>query len=122
MLPSLLRTRLSSVVLGPWALMQRAWRSPPSLVPLLAEAAPARTQPGMLAPLADLFDGFLWMAVPKKKLSYTRKRVRQAGQRANRGPFEKSHMTLCPVCERMRAPHRVCDREDCKTYFKHRWY
>jgi hypothetical protein len=38
-----------------------------------------------------------------------------------RGPKLKSHLSICPVCERTRAPHRVCDREDCKTYFQHRW-
>ena len=38
-----------------------------------------------------------------------------------RGPHLKTTMNMCAVCERMRLPHRVCDREDCKTYFKSRW-
>ena len=63
--------------------------------------------------------GRLLMAVPKKRTSYTNKRIRRAGQIRNwlrlHGP--KEHIYMCPVCERMRLPHRVCDREDCKTYF-----
>ena len=55
------------------------------------------------------------MAVPKKKVSYTRKRKRIAGFQAVRGPKLQSHLYMCPVCERMRAPHRVCDRHDCST-------
>ena len=56
------------------------------------------------------------MAVPKKKISYTRKRKRIAGLQAITGSKLQTHLYMCPVCERMRAPHRVCGREDCSTY------
>ena len=54
-------------------------------------------------------------------VSYMRKRIRQHGRWVARGPHLKTTMNMCAVCERMRLPHRVCDREDCKTYFKSRW-
>lgn len=63
----------------------------------------------------------LLMAAPKRRTSYSRKRIRQNAQILMRGPKLQDHLSICPVCERTRAPHRVCDREDCKTYFKHRW-
>ena len=63
----------------------------------------------------------LLMAVQKKRVSYMRKRIRQHGRWVARGPHLKTTMNMCAVCERMRLPHRVCDREDCKTYFKSRW-
>ena len=44
-----------------------------------------------------LLDRLLRMAVPKKKVSYTRKRKRIAGFQAIRGPKLKTHMYLCPV-------------------------
>ena len=69
-----------------------------------------------------LWDGLLKYIAPKKRTSYTRKRVRRNQQIAMRGPKLKPHLYICPVCERTRAPHRVCDREDCKTYFRSRWY
>lgn len=126
----LLKSRLAAVALGPWALRMRImpmlWRRPPfSPQPqLLAEASADQclAPPQNASALSALLDSILLMAVPKKKVSYTRKRVRQAGQIRARGPFLQSHMSICPVCERMRAPHRVCGREDCRTYFKHRWF
>ena len=81
-------------------------------------AAPAPAPPPPAAP--GLFDGLL-MAVQKKRVSYMRKRIRQHGRWVARGPHLKTTMNMCAVCERMRLPHRVCDREDCKTYFKSRW-
>ena len=120
--------RVASLVLGPWAVMQRlnaaAWRRLPPLQPALllldAPAPVARPPSTSLAEL--LLDRLLRMAVPKKKVSYTRKRKRTAGFQAVRGSKLQTHLYMCPVCERMRAPHRVCGREDCATYFKHRWF
>ena len=126
----LFRSRLTSAaVLGPWAVWQRVGAfiapSPPAL-PLLAidsSAAAERAPSPRSSSLADvLLDGFLRMAVPKKRLSYTRKRKRIAGFQAMRGPKLQTHMYMCPVCERLRLPHRVCGREDCSTYFKHKWF
>ena len=71
---------------------------------------------------SGLLDSILLMAAPKKRTTYRRKRVRRAGQLAQKGPHHKEHVYMCPVCERMRVPHRVCDREDCQTYFRHRWF
>lgn len=111
--------------LAPGAVLSRllAPRAPPPLCIEYA-AAPHRTPSPLLRPaaLSDWLEGILLMAVPKKRLSYTRKRVRQAGQTRMRGPHLQSHQSMCPVCERMRVPHRVCGREDCRTYWKHRWF
>ena len=68
-----------------------------------------------------LFDGLL-LAVQKKRTSYTRKRIRQAGKVAERGPKLQETFNMCPVCERMRQPHRVCERQDCTTYMRNRWF
>ena len=112
--------RLQPLLLGPAALR------PPAAPPVAVDVAYAGVAPASLNPSASsllgLFDGILLMAVPKKKTSYSRKRIRQGGQLVMRGPKLQAHMYMCPVCERMRAPHRVCDREDCVTYFKHRWF
>jgi len=66
--------------------------------------------------------GHLWMAVPKKRTSRKVTRLRRAGQAAQKAPKLKSNMYMCPVCERMRVPHRVCAREDCSTYFRNRHF
>jgi ribosomal protein L32 len=117
-----LSVQMAPLVLGPLVLLRRPTfpeSMSPSLLPVNA-SAPAPSSRGET--LSDFLGGILLMAVPKKRISYTRKRVRQAGQIRQRGPQVQSHMYMCPVCERMRAPHRVCGREDCQTYFKHRWY
>ena len=126
---------LGPLAVRPWYSLLRVWRppavrQPPTLWrPLPERHAELIACDGALAPapsassvLRDLFDGFLLMAAPKKRTSYTRKRVRQAGTQKIRGPFLQDHMRMCPVCERMRVPHRICDREDCQTYFKNRWF
>uniref|UniRef100_A0A7S0J1V0 Large ribosomal subunit protein bL32m n=1 Tax=Calcidiscus leptoporus TaxID=127549 RepID=A0A7S0J1V0_9EUKA len=116
---------LVPVLASCWRVLNGRFTPPPHGPSLSLVAAPAhaheelnaRTQPT----LRLWWDALLLMAAPKKRTSYTRKRVRQAGQIAMRAPKLKPHLSMCPVCERMRAPHRVCEREDCKTYFKHRW-
>ena len=109
--------RLSPVMFAP-SILRLA--PPDALTPALSAAGshpePARaTGPS----LSGLFDGLL-LAVQKKRTSYTGKRIRRAGQLRMRGPKLQAHVSMCPVCERMRQPHRVCEREDCSTYFKHR--
>ena len=112
--------RLQPMVVGPAVV--RLPQLPDVLEPALvgAQLGPARAAPQ--SALRSLFDGILLMAVPKKRTSYSRKRIRRAGQLASRGPQLQDHFYMCPVCERMRAPHRVCERQDCVTYFKHRWF
>jgi len=103
------------------------WRAPPSWPPTpqvetCAAGFPSATTSHTQLATLDWLSGILLMAAPKKRTSYTRKRTRQAGIQRIRGPHLKSHMYMCPVCERMREPHKVCGREDCQTYFKHRWF
>ena len=100
---------------------RRSAAAPPALECALIGMPPTSEAP-QRTPLSSLFDGLLLMAVPKKRVSYTKKRVRRGGQVFARGPKVQAHMSMCSVCERMRAPHRVCEREDCVTYFKHRWF
>ena len=96
--------------------------APPAscLQPALELSSPA---PSLSPPIESppWLSGLLLMAAPKKRTSYRVKRVRQAGQIATRGPKLQPHLYMCPVCERMRDTHRVCDRQDCMTYFRHRW-
>lgn len=113
--------RLSSAFLAPWSLAAGAARRPPhSFMPLLVDsasgAAAAAPPPQSLSSL--LMDSLLRMAVPKRRVTRRTVRIRQAGYQKARGPQHKSHMYMCPVCERFRLPHRVCGREDCQTYFK----
>mmetsp|Transcript_32565 Transcript_32565/g.107688 ORF Transcript_32565/g.107688 Transcript_32565/m.107688 type:complete len:191 (+) Transcript_32565:2-574(+) len=89
------------------------------LVPSLDGAAPS-ADPGASPPPPWLVERLL-MAVQKNRTTYSKKRIRRNAQLLVRGPKLQSHLSICPVCERTRAPHRVCDREDCRTYFKHRW-
>ncbi len=95
--------------------------APPALQPA-AVPAPSLPPASGAAEAPPWLVDVLLMAVPKKRRSYTRKRIRQAGLIRMRGPKPKDTIYTCPVCERMRLPHRVCEREDCKTYFKHRYY
>lgn len=110
-----LRTVAGASLRFPWP-----WPAPQLQLQLQPAGCELTPKPTTASPLEGWL-GLLLMAVPKKRTSYTRKRVRRAGQLATRGPKLQAHMNMCPVCERMRAPHRVCDREDCRTYFKHRW-
>ena len=103
----LLRSRVAtSALIGPWAVWQRlgaTWRrQPPPALLLLADAAPDSSScGGALSSLSDLLlDGLLRMAVPKKKVSYTRKRKRIAGVQAVRAPKLQTHLYMCPVCVR----------------------
>ena len=116
--PTALRAAASRL----WSQPSAFW--PPAAPPPALATLPAATDPcGVPPPPAaagGLFDGLLLMAVPKKRVSYMRKRIRQHGRWLQRGPHLKQNIHMCAVCERMRMPHRVCDREDCKTYFKDR--
>ena len=112
--------RMQPMLMGPAVV--RPPQLPDALEPALVGAQLGPTHAAPRSALRSLFDGILLMAVPKKRTSYSRKRIRRAGQIASRGPQLQAHFYMCPVCERMRAPHRVCERQDCVTYFKHRWF
>ncbi|MFH1037968.1 MAG: 50S ribosomal protein L32 [PVC group bacterium] len=43
------------------------------------------------------------MAVPKRKISKSRKRNRQSGK-----AYDLPRTVLCPHCRRPRPPHRIC--------------
>ena len=117
----LLRSRVAtSALIGPWAVWQRLGATlrghPPPALMLLADAAPGPSSSGgALSSLSNLLlDGLLLMAVPKKKVSYTRKRKRIAGVQAVRGPKLQTHLYMCPVCVRAHfslhsRPHDSCD-------------
>ena len=110
--------RLAPMMLGPAvSRLLRPSFPTPALEEALAGGTPAidRQQP------VGLFDGLL-LAVQKKRTSYTRKRIRQAGKNRERGPKLQETFNMCPVCERMRQPHRVCEREDCSSHFGGRWF
>ena len=113
---------------GALSVLRRAALPSPPLSPQLlvapqdAGALPAREgEGGRAQPPPWLIDVML-MAAPKNRKSYMRKRNRQHSQMRHSGPKHKAHIYMCPVCERNRLPHRVCDREDCKTYFSHKWF
>ena len=106
--------RLSHLVLGPWWSALQRRQSP--LIPMLASVAAPRSSP---VELVSMLGRVLRMAVPKKRTSHTRSRTRRVNEQKTRGPhLQEQHIYTCPVCERMRLPHRVCGREDCQTYFK----
>ena len=110
--------RLAPMMLGPAvSRLLRPSFPAPALEEALVGGTPAidRQQP------VGLFDGLL-LAVQKKRTSYTRKRIRQAGKNRERGPKLQETFNMCPVCERMRQPHRVCEREDCSSHFGGRWF
>eukprot|EP00180_Rhodochaete_pulchella_P001146 Plantae.Rhodophyta-Rhodochaete_pulchella.ctg19643.p1 GENE.Plantae.Rhodophyta-Rhodochaete_pulchella.ctg19643~~Plantae.Rhodophyta-Rhodochaete_pulchella.ctg19643.p1 ORF type:complete len:180 (+),score=20.96 Plantae.Rhodophyta-Rhodochaete_pulchella.ctg19643:47-586(+) len=56
------------------------------------------------ASLDSIFDGILLMAVPKKKTTYSKKRMRSAGKVLK----AKSNITQCEECGRPKMPHTYC--------------
>jgi ribosomal protein L32 len=54
-------------------------------------------------------------AVPKKRVSKSRQRIRRAGQLAQSGPRLVTNTYTCPECAHQKLPHRVCGRPDCDT-------
>eukprot|EP00302_Diacronema_sp_CCMP2436_P029311 CAMPEP_0179942404 /NCGR_PEP_ID=MMETSP0983-20121128/17601_1 /TAXON_ID=483367 /ORGANISM="non described non described, Strain CCMP 2436" /LENGTH=172 /DNA_ID=CAMNT_0021849709 /DNA_START=49 /DNA_END=568 /DNA_ORIENTATION=+ len=62
--------------------------------------------------------GAFLFAVPKKRVSKSRIRIRRAGQLMQRGPQLVTHSYMCPTCNHEKLPHRVCGRPDCSTLHK----
>ena len=71
----------------------------PSLTPALAPLDPLleKTEEG------DCWDGLLW-AVPKKRTSYTRKRIRNAPKHLK----PRSDYITCPECKNLKLLHVLC--------------
>jgi ribosomal protein L32 len=56
-------------------------------------------------PILSIFsDVFLWMAVPKKKTSHTRKRLRQLNYQLR----NLNTIYECPLCGHSKRTHRLC--------------
>ncbi|KZT57428.1 hypothetical protein CALCODRAFT_434289 [Calocera cornea HHB12733] len=60
---------------------------------------------GLVQNLLDLFPPFL-LAVPKKKVSHSRKAMRSA----NKGLKDKINIVNCPACGAAKLSHHVCER------------
>ncbi|KAG8465227.1 hypothetical protein KFE25_012590 [Diacronema lutheri] len=72
---------------------------------------------GALASWAPL-GAFVLFAVPKKRVSKSRSRIRRAGQLAQSGPRLVTNAYSCPACGEQKLPHRVCGRPDCSTLLR----
>jgi ribosomal protein L32 len=59
--------------------------------------------------------GAFLFAVPKKRVSKSRIRIRRHGQLTQRGPRLVTHSYICQACSEQKLPHRVCGRPDCTT-------
>ena len=61
------------------------------------------------APAAVLPLEHLWLAVPKSKVSASKKRIRNA----NRTPKLLKNWQMCKVCNKPKLMHRMCDEMRC---------
>ncbi|KAF8314221.1 hypothetical protein DL93DRAFT_2080317 [Clavulina sp. PMI_390] len=59
--------------------------------------------PSLLAPLLELLPSIV-LAVPKKKVSHSRKSMRSA----NKGLKDKTHIVACPACGGPKLSHHLC--------------
>ncbi|KZO98370.1 hypothetical protein CALVIDRAFT_41656 [Calocera viscosa TUFC12733] len=69
---------------------------------------------GLIQHLLDLFPPFL-LAVPKKKVSHSRKAMRSA----NKGLKDKINIVNCPACGAAKLSHHLCQR--CYTDLNKIW-
>ncbi|KZW02135.1 hypothetical protein EXIGLDRAFT_829681 [Exidia glandulosa HHB12029] len=67
-----------------------------------------------LRPLLELFPSIV-LAVPKKKVSHSRKAMREA----NKGLKDKLNIVNCPSCGMPKLAHNLC--EHCYRELAHRW-
>lgn len=70
--------------------------------------------PSLWDTLADLFPSIL-MAVPKKKISHSRKSMRSA----NKGLKDKQNLVHCPACGAPKLAHHLCAH--CYSEISRRW-
>ena len=90
------------------AALSRVFRAPPPQLALAGVGpylpAPARAPPAAVLPLEHL-----WLAVPKSKVSASKKRIRNA----NRTPKLLKNWHMCKVCNKPKLMHRMCDEMRC---------
>jgi ribosomal protein L32 len=78
---------------------------PSSYLPALIDAPlPSNfsTEPNSLSSIFS--HAFLWMGVPKKKTSYTRKRLRQLNKQLE----NLTSVYPCPLCGESKRTHHLC--------------
>ncbi|TFK96872.1 hypothetical protein BDV98DRAFT_535947 [Pterulicium gracile] len=99
----------------------------PSIQPSLSRFFPWSSQPSsadthatgeirqsFLGSLLELFPPFL-LAVPKKKVSHSRKSMRAA----NKGLKDKQNIVNCPACGSAKLAHHLC--ANCYTFLNRQW-
>lgn len=74
----------------------------PRTLPKIAVALPFPSLPSLLSGLAD----GLWLAAPKQRLSYAKKRTRQLD--AQKALKFATNLLRCPACGRVRRLHTMC--------------
>ena len=72
---------------------------PAALVGPATTAAPSAEQ--------ALADDAIWLAVPKQKVSHSKKRIKSAAIRDGKR-FNVSHWSPCPACGQPKLWHRLC--------------
>lgn len=75
---------------------------PPSLLPAVLAPDPSPGGGGELE-LGSSWDGLVW-AVPKKRTSYTRKRIRNAPKHLK----PRADYIACPECKHLKLLHVLC--------------
>jgi large subunit ribosomal protein L32 len=76
--------------------------------------ASAEIRQSLLGSLLEIFPPFL-LAVPKKKVSHSRKAMRAA----NKGLKDKQNIVNCPACGSPKLAHHLC--ANCYTFLNRQW-
>jgi ribosomal protein L32 len=93
--------RVSS--LGYLASFQSAFRYNYALAPLLQPAS-VQQQPTTTSLMDELLEPFVLMAVPKRRTSHSKKRMRMATKYLR----NTSHHQKCPACGELQLRHHAC--------------
>jgi len=105
------RRTLFPALRSPWATPAIATALLPTF---LASQQPFNWAMPTLQSLLDLLPPFL-LAVPKKKVSHSRKAMRSS----NKGLKDKRNIVSCPACGQPKLAHHLC--ADCFSSFSRRW-
>ncbi|KAF9069063.1 ribosomal L32p protein family-domain-containing protein [Rhodocollybia butyracea] len=84
------------------------------LLPALFALPGAFKLPSLASLLEDIFPGIL-LAVPKKKVSHSRKAMRSA----NKGLKDKLNLVHCPGCGAPKLAHHLCPT--CYSFLHRMW-